>query len=327
VAELDRRLRLSGEVAMTRFEPGPASLAEEREGTALRVAARGNAGTAGYSVAVSRADEGYVNPANPGFSASGQGGRTRAEVSISNTFFGRAGTSATWQHLRMTPAGLEDAPVATENGVILNLSVPAAPWLFLNLAGNASEHRGEEVEALALPATDRSQRGGTLSATQTVGMLSLTQSVGRQTLTDSGQPWADQEITNLQFGVFGRPHELVELTGTAAWSLAEGAPEVGESRTLLVSVQPSVRLGDTGLRAAPRVAYSRSESDLFGSDARTLQLHGALRWSAPWQALRVDLELAGDLSRQWDGGDQELPDFERALRFTVGLTWNGGRTW
>jgi hypothetical protein len=158
-------------------------------------------------------------------------------------------------------------------------------------------------------------------------MLSLTQSVGRQTLSDAGQPWADQEVTNLQFGAFGRLNERVELTATAARSVTAGAPEVGESRSLLVSAQPSVRFGDSGLRFAPRVAYSRSEMDLFETDARTLQLHGALRWSAPWEALRLDLELSGDLSRQWDGEDAELPDFERAMRFTVGLTWNGGRTW
>ena len=326
-AEVGPGIQLLGEAAVGEFSPGEGAFDEEREGRALRLSARGTAGTLGYSVAVGRTGGGFVNPANPGFTAAGTGGRTRAEVSLSNTFFQRASVSGTYNHVRAGSSGSTSNPRTVENGAMLNVAVPASTRIFVNVAGNLSGQSGDAIEALQLPATDRTQKGFNVSVMETLGRISLSQSLGHQVVTDTGQPWADQRVTDVQLGAFGALHPLVDLSATLSGSRIQGSPELGGSRSLLLSLQPSVAVGETGLRLSPRAAYTRSRSDGTGSDFRSTQFHASARWTGPWERVRLDLELSGDFNRSWNDAEGERPSFDRQMRFSTSLSWQAGRTW
>lgn len=330
-AEIHPHLHLTGEAAVAEFRPGEDaledSLEEERDGSALRLSARGTRGTVGYSATLSRTESGFVNPANPGFTPSGIGNRSRGELSLNNTFFGRAFVSGTYSHVRSRPVESLGVPRTTENGVLLNLSVPASARIHVNVAGNLSGQSGDAIEDLGLPETDRTQKGFNVSVTEALGRITLSQSVGRQLVSDTGQPWAGQQVTDAQLGAFGSVHPLVDLSGTVSGSRVRGSPEIGTTRSLLFSLQPSVGVGETGLRLAPRVAYTRSRNDGSGTDFRSTQLHGSARWTGPWETVNLELELSSDLSRAWDEVLGERPGFDRQLRLSAGLSWKTGGGW
>ncbi|MFO7587677.1 MAG: hypothetical protein R6X22_06345, partial [Gemmatimonadota bacterium] len=325
-ATLDPRLEFTGEVATGEFSPGEGALDEERDGTALRLSARGAAGTLGYSVTLGRTGAGFVNPANPGFTPAGTGARTRAELSLSNTFFGRASVNGIYNHGRGGSAGAIGDPRTIENGANVTVSVPATSRVFVSLAANVTGQRGDAIEALELPATERTQKGLSLSVMETLGGISLSQSVGVQDLADSGQPWADQRVTDVQLGAFGSLHPLVDLSSTVSTSRVSGSPELGGSRYLLFSLHPSVSLGDTGLRLTPRAAYTKSSSDA-GGDFRTTQYQVSARWTAPWEAVPLTLELSSDFNRTRSDADVERPPFVHQTRISAGLKWQTGRAW
>ena len=326
-AELSPRLQLQGEAAMAEFRPGEDSFEEERDGTAFRLSARGAAGTLGYSLAVGRTGAGFVNPANPGFTPAGTGNRTRAELSLNTTFFQRAFVNGTYNHVRSGSRDSLGEPRTTENGVLLNVSVPATSRIFVNVSGNVSGQQGDGIEEFGFPGADRTQKGFNVSVTESLGRISLSQSVGRQILSDTGQPWAGQQITDGQVGAFGSLHPLVDLSATVSGSRIRGAAEVGTTRSLLFSVQPSVAVGDTGLRLTPRAAFSRARNDGPGSDFRSTQLHASARWTGPWETVNLDVELSSDFLRNWNETEEERPSFDNQIRFSVGLSWQTGRAW
>jgi hypothetical protein len=324
-AQLHPALELMGEAASGEFTPGPGGFDEAREGSAFRMGARGAAGTLGYSASFSRSDAGFVNPTNPGFTSGGVSDRTRAELSLTNTFFGRASLQGTFHHAR---SGSDDSPVdptVTEHGGTVSLSLPASSWVFISLSGNLAEQSGDPLQGMDTPVADRTQKGFSISLMETLGAINLSQSMSRQLVSDRAHPWAGQQMTDVQLGAHGSVHPLLDISTTLSGSQVKGAAEVGTSRFFLASVQPALALGTTGLRLAPRAAFTRSEGDLAGTFHST-QYHLAARWSAPWEVLRLDVELSTDLARSWDA-DDEVPPFQRQTRFTVGLNWQTGRPW
>lgn len=326
-ASLGTGLQLVGEVAFGDYKPGAGSLDEARDGRAFRVAARGGAGTFGYSVGASRSDEGFVNPANPGFTPSGVSGRTRADVSLSNTFLGRAAVSGTYNHVRGGVAHGYGDPRTTEDGASLSVSVPVTSRVVVALGGNLHGHRGAADAELELPGMHRTRKGVQLAVTETVGTISFSQAVGWQDFTDRNDPWADQRVFDVSLGAHGAIHRLIHVSASASETRIDDAPELGTTRHRLISVQPALTVLDSRLRLAPRVAFSRVTNDVQESEFSSAHYQVAARWTAPWTRLPVALEIASDWNRSWSGFDEIRPPFENRTLLTLSLNWQTDRTW
>lgn len=326
-AEISPWVALLGEGAFGRYRPGEGALQDGSDGTAFRLAAHGGAGTFAYSAAVGRTAGGFVNPVNPGFTPGGISGRTRAELTLSNTFFGRASLTGGYSHVRSGSPASDLDPRTRESGAHVSLSMPVTTRVSLSLAGNLAGQRGDGVEDMGMPATDRTQKGVTLNVTQSLGRIQLTQSVGWQDLSDRGQPWADQSVTNVQLGAHGAVHRLVSISANASETRIDGAEDMGGSRQRLLSVQPAVTVFSTGISLIPRAAWTRSVSDLQDGALHAAHYQLGVRWTAPWNRVPVSAEVSSDWRRSWSDLDDDPPGFTRRTVFSLGLNWRADRAW
>lgn len=326
-ADMGPRLQLLGEAAFGDYRPGEDSYDEARDGRAFRLAARGGAGTVGYTLAVGRTDAGFVNPANPGFTPGGLSGRTRADITLTNTFFGRASVSGSYNHVR---GGIGDGlgdPKTTENGANLRLSLPVSSRVSVSVGGNMVAQRGDGIEELELPETHRGHKGVDLSVTQTLGRFGLSQTVSWQGLSDRAQPWADQRVLDVNLGAHGTLHRFVDVSVGVSETRIDGEPDLGSTRHRLASVQPTLTIGGTGLRLTPRLALTRASNAALDSDFRTTQYQLSAQWVAPWAAIPLTLDVASDWNRSWSAFDDERPGFNRLTMLTLGVSWRADRAW
>ncbi|MGH7563274.1 MAG: hypothetical protein ACREK5_02490 [Gemmatimonadota bacterium] len=318
-------LRFLGEAAGGDFEPGEGSFEEARDGKAFRLALDGTVGTFGYAFTVGRTGEGFVNPANRGFTPGGVSDRTRAELSLQK-YFGQAALSGAYRHVR---GGIHEAagdPGTTENSATVQLALPIGERVSLNLGGNIVGQRGDAVDEFGLPETDRTQKGADLSFTESVGPFSLTQALTWQNFTDQVQPLSDQTVTGLSFAASGGLSSYLNLSGNISGTRTEAAPEIGTTSQLLVSLQPSLNLTKLWLALTPRTAWTRVTNDLDDSEFRTDQYQMVVRWSPPWLGALLNLEVASDWNRSWTHLD-EPPSFDRQTVLTLTLNWRADRIW
>ncbi len=326
VAHLKPWLRLLGEAAGGDFEPGEGAFEEARDGRALRLAVDGTAGTFGYAFTVGRTGEGFVNPANRGFTPGGVSDRTRAELSL-NKYLGRASLSGAYRHVR---GGIHEAagdPGTTEDGASVRLALPLGPRVSLSLGGNVVGQRGDAVDDLGLLGTDRTQKGADLSFSETVGPLSLTQALTWQDFTDEVQPLSDQTVTGLSFAAGGGLTSTLNLSANISTTRTEAAPEIGTTDQLLLSLQPSISLDKLWLAVAPRAAWTRVDNDLDDSEFKTDQYQLVLRWAPPWAGALLNFEVASDWNRSWSHMDPDPPSFDRRTVLTLSLNWRADRMW
>ena len=325
-AHLRSWLRLLGEAAGGDFEPGEGAFEEARDGNAFRLAVDGTAGTFGYAFTVGRTGQGFVNPANRGFTPGGISDRTRAELSLQK-YFGRLSLSGGYRHVR---GGIHEAagdPRTTENGASVQLAVPLAQRVSLGLGGNVVGQRGDAIDDLGLPETDRTQKGADLSLNETVGPFSVTQSLSWQDFTDQVQPLSDQTVTGLSFAANGGLRSFLNLSANVSTTRTEAAPEIGTTNQLLVSLQPALSLARMWLAVTPRTAWTRVTNDLDDSEFRTDQYQLVVRWSPPWAGALLNLEVASDWNRSWSHLDPEPPSFDRQTVLTLTLNWRADRVW
>ncbi|MGH7549856.1 MAG: hypothetical protein ACREK3_03780, partial [Gemmatimonadota bacterium] len=326
VAHLKPWLRLLGEAAGGDFDPGEGSFEEARDGKAFRLAVDGTAGTFGYAFTVGRTGEGFVNPANRGFTPGGISDRTHTDLSVQK-YFGQAMLSGAYRHVR---GGIHEAagdPRTTENGTSIQLALPIGPRVSLNVGGNVVGQRGDAIDEFGLPETDRTQRGADLSFSETVGPFSLTQSLTWQDFTDEVQPLSDQTVTGLSFAAGGGLTSFLNLSANVSNTRTSAAPEIGTTDQLLLSLQPSISLDKLWLAVTPRTAWTRVTNDLDDSEFRTDQYQLVLRWSPPWAGALLNLEVASDWNRSWSDFDPEPPSFDRQTVLTLTLNWRADRLW
>ncbi|HKY60352.1 MAG TPA: hypothetical protein VJP59_05015 [Gemmatimonadota bacterium] len=325
VAHLRPWLRLLGEAAGGDFDPGEGGFEEDRDGRAFRFGVDGTAGTFGYAFTVGRTGEGFVNPANRGFTPGGISDRTRAELSL-NTYFGQASLSGAYRHVR---GGIHEAagdPETTENGASVRLAAPIGQRVSLSVGGNVVGQEGDPVDEFGLPETDRTQRGADLSFSETVGPFSLTQALTWQDFTDQVQPLSDQTVTGVSFAAGGGLTSYLNLSANVATTRTEAAPEIGTTNQLLLSLQPALAIDKLWLAVTPRMAWTRVDNDLDDSEFKTDQYQLVLRWSPPWAGALLNLEVASDWNRSWSHLD-EPPSFDRQTVLTLTLNWRADRVW
>lgn len=325
VAHLRPWLRLLGEAAGGDFEPGEGSFEEARDGRAFRIGVDGTAGTFGYAFTVGRTGQGFVNPANRGFTPGGVSDRTRAELSL-NKYFGRASLSGVYSHVR---GGVHEAvgdPETTENGTSLQLALPLSERISLNVGGNLVAQNGDAIDDLGLPATDRTQKGADLGVTEVLGPFQFSQAVTWQEFSDDVQPLSDQTVTGLSFAANGGVTSYLNLAAHVSNTRTRAAPEIGTTNQVLISLQPALSLHKLWLALTPRTAWTRTTNDLDDSEFKADQYQLVLRWSPPWLGALLNFEVANDWNRSWSHLD-EPPDFDRQTIFTLTLNWRADRTW
>jgi hypothetical protein len=326
VIDLGPKLRLVGEAATGDYEPAEGSFDEARDGEAFRLAADGMSGTLGYGLTLGHTGEGFVNPANPGFTPGGVSDRTRAEARLSKSF-GQAYLGGTYRYVRGGVAAMAEDPKTTENAATLSFSMPVSERVSLNLNGNLTQQSGDPVDELGLPATDRSQKGVDLSVSETLGAFSLTQSVNWQDYSDEAFPVSDQQVTGLNLFGSGTIGAYLTLSANVSNTRIEGAPELGTTDQFLVSLQPALRFAEWGLDVSPRAAFTRVDNDDLATESKSDLYQIVTRWSPVWTDGLLGVELAGDWSRSWTQLDDEPPPFLRQIVFTLSLNWQTSRSW
>ncbi len=325
-ANLGAGLQLLGEAALGEYEPGDTELVDARDGAAFRLAALGSAGNVSWTMSLSRTEQGFVNPANAGFTPGSISNRTQGDVSVSSTFFDRLSASATFSHVTGGVDADFSDPRTTENGASLSFALPISERISVSLGGNAHAQRGSGYEDLAIPALARDRSGIDLTVSERVGPLSLTQSINWQDMTDRHDAFADQQVLDLRFGVHGAVHRLATLSASIGETRTDAAPELGSTRSRLVSIQPVITLLES-LRFTPRASLSRSTNDVLESDQRMTQYQLALRWTPPWKVVPLALEVASDWRQHRTGMEEGTVPFERSTLATIMVSWRGDRMW
>lgn len=326
VAQLGSHLRILAEAAGGEFDPAEGSFEEARDGNAFRLSLDGSTGNLGYAFVLGRTGEGFVNPANRGFTPGGVSDRTRAEMSLQK-LLGAASLSGRYSHVR---GGIPEAagdPGMTENGAGVQLAVPLHPRISLTTGANLTAQRGDAFDELGLPETHRTQKGLDLAFSESFGPVNLAQSLTWQDFADRTQPLSDQTVTGLNLTAGGNVGGHLALSGNVARTWTEAAPEIGTTRQLLVSLQPALHLAQAWLALAPRAAWTRVSNDLQDSGFRTDQYQVVVRWSPPWAGALLNLEAASDWNRSWTDLDPGPPDFQRQTVLTLTLNWRFDRAW
>ncbi|HKY60997.1 MAG TPA: hypothetical protein VJP59_08295, partial [Gemmatimonadota bacterium] len=325
-ADFGPHLRILGEAAGGDFEPGQGSFETARDGQAFRLSLGGTVGTFGYGLTAGRTGEGFVNPANRGFTPAGISDRTHAELTLQKAL-GRASLSGAYRHVRGGIAEAAGDPGTTENGATVQLALPIGQRVSVTAGGNVVGQRGDALDDLGLPATDRTQRGLDLGVTERLGPFSLTQALNWQDLDDEIQPLSEQTVTGLNVAASGTLTSFLNLATSVAHTRNKAAPEIGTTRQFLVSLQPALTLARLWLTVTPRTAWTRVRNDLDQSRFRTDQYQLVARWSPPWLGALMNLEVASDWNRSWSHLDPEPPDFDRQTVVTLTLNWRADRVW
>lgn len=322
-ADFGPRLRLLGELARGEFEPGAGSFDEARDGRALRLALAGSTGTLGYDAVLGWTGEGFVNPANRGFTPAGISDRALAEVSLRKAL-GRAALSGTYRHVRGGIPRLAGDPETSENGASARLDLQASDALAIQLSGQAVVQRGDAADDVGIPATDRGQKGLDLGVTERVGSFTLGQTVGWQAFSDDVEPRNDQDVRAASATAHGALTDWLGLASHLSHTWTETAA-FGATRQLLFSLQPGLTLPGT-VTIAPRSAWTRTRRD--GAPTHRSEHHQVVfRWSPPWVGAALALEIASDWSRSWSDVEADPPSFDRQTVLTLTLDWTADRSW
>jgi hypothetical protein len=326
VVDIGPVLRVVGEAATGDYEPAEGSFDEARDGQAFRLTADGTSGTLGYGLTLGHTGEGFVNPANPGFTPGGVSDRTRAEARLSKSL-GRAYLSGSYRHVRGGVAVAAEDPEASENSGTLSFSMPVSDRVSVSANGNLMQQSGDPVDALGIPATDRTQKGVDLSVSETLGAFTLTQSVNWQDYSDEAFPTSNQQVTGLNLFGSGAIGAYLTLSANVSNTRLEGAPELGTTDQFLVSLQPALTFADVGFDLSPRAAFTRIDNDDLATESKSDLYQIVARWNPVWSQGIIGLELAGDWSRSWTQLDAEPPPFVRQIVFTLSLNWQTSRSW
>jgi hypothetical protein len=216
--------------------------------------------------------------------------------------------------------------VTTGNSARVGLSVPISSSVTARLNGNISVQSGSAMEELALPATDRTQRGVDVSISGLIDAFTLTPSATWQDVRDQVTPYYDQSIVAVGLTGSGPVGGRVLASASIHGTRIEADPLVGRTDQWLISVQPTLALDELWLSVAPRVSVSRTANTLQDTDQTATHYGVAARWAPPWVGSIAAVELASDWTRDRSEFDPVAPFVRRTL-LTIGLNWRGDRRW
>src|SRR5690606_32659748 len=117
--------------------------------------------------------EGFVNPANRGFTPAGMSGSTRVELSLDRLLFDRLAVSTWLSHARGGIAFGTGDPDTHDNSARLTLALPLSDAVSVSAGGNLTAQNGDGGAISGLPPTERGQYGVDLAVQAGLGRLVL----------------------------------------------------------------------------------------------------------------------------------------------------------
>src|SRR5690606_16690374 len=154
--DLGPRLHLTGEAAVGDYDPEDDTFDVARDGFAVTFGAAGTVAGFGYALRGGHTGEGFVNPANRGFTPAGISGLTRGELSVDRLLLERVSASVWLEHARGGVADGAGDPRTAGTTVRLSLGTPVSESVHVTVSGNVSAQTGDAVEEWLLPAVERS---------------------------------------------------------------------------------------------------------------------------------------------------------------------------
>jgi hypothetical protein len=312
-------LRVLAEMARGKFEPGDGSSERSSRGNAWRFGIDGTAHTVTYAANVRKTDAGFVNPANRGFSYGGVPDRISGDLSLSKAF---GLTNVSLQLRRAQDGTAPDVilvPKTRQTGVSLSMMRPLGAHVSLTVMGNATMDRGDALEALYMPETDRDSTGGSITWSETFGVYSFSQTFSRQDLKDRINELSNNTTSAGTLTATGMFRPWFTLSGLLSGTRSEGSIIIGRTDVTTASLQPSINIARFFVSLQPRASYTRSENDLFANASTTEQAQALLSFAPPWMSNAFAIQLSADWSRSKNSSDPTPARTTRRYVATVNL--------
>jgi hypothetical protein len=208
---------------------------------------------------------------------------------------------------------------------MLNLSMPLRSNITMMAMGTWTASKGDADPAKYLPAVSRTQRGATLTLNEVPGRLMFSQALSWQEMRDDDMPTADQTVKSLTLSANGMVNPAVMLSALAMGTRSEGAPQVGRTDQLMLSLQPMLMLTRAFLTVTPRAAYMEVKSSVTSSRTTTEQFQMLTQLTPPWFGSLLAFQVAADWSRSRTNTQSPAPGFTRRIVGTCTLRWGAQR--
>ncbi|MEO8379934.1 MAG: hypothetical protein ABI779_09765 [Acidobacteriota bacterium] len=312
-------MRVIAEAARGTFAPGEGSGERAARGNAWRLGIDGMARSVTYSWNVRKTDAGFVNPANRGFTLGGVPDRISGDLSLSKAF----GLTSVSLQLRRAQDGTAPevllVPKTRQSGVSLSVLRPFGGHVSLMVMGNATLDRGDALEALYMPETDRDSAGGSITLSETYGAYSFSQTLSRQDLRDRVNELSNNTTSAGTLTAAGTFLPWLSLSAFLSGTRSEGSIVIGRTDVTTASLQPAINIARLFLSLQPRASYTRSENDLFAYASTTEQMQALLSFAPPWMTNAFAIQLSADWSRTTNSSDPNPARTTRRYVATVNL--------
>jgi len=319
-------LSLTAEGAHGRFEPHSQDAPRPaREGSAWRVRASGIVASTVYDLSVHSASDGFVNPANPGLTASAIPMRVGGEFLLSRSLGKLSlGTQLRYEKGKASDAGPGEA---SEKGGMVMATLPLAQTIALSLLGSLTRDSGDAAPGSAFPKVDRRQTSVTGTLTETPGKVAFSESYSDLRLTDDVDASLSSRTRTALVSATGSLLPDFNLSAIVSGTRSESGLSGGNTDLWLVALQPSVAIKPIGVSIAPSASYNRSEDKSSGSRS-TSEQYRALVIYAP---LHLGSLLSIQLSGEWNRTRTSAPSisgapagFDHRYAAALLLRWGAG---
>jgi hypothetical protein len=316
-------LTILAEGAHGEFTPNEGSAETERAGNSFRLGLLGSAGTFSYTLNALHTDANFVNPANRGFTVGGVSDRTGGDVML-NKAFGPLNVGLQYRHIEGGNTSGSTLPKSKEDGGNLNLSMPILPWFTAAASGNYTKNTGDADAVHETPETDRTQKAGNLTLTQTVGgSFSISEGLSYQELRDAINALSDQTVKMAMLTGSGMLFPNFNLSVNLSGTRSASAPTIGTTDQLLVSVQPALTIPKIFTTITPRAAYTRSKNDVTDIVSQSEQYQVLAQLAPTWVNSLFAIQVAADWSRSQTSTQLEKPGYSYRYVGTITLRWGG----
>ncbi|HVN77063.1 MAG TPA: DUF4402 domain-containing protein [Thermoanaerobaculaceae bacterium] len=277
-----------------------------------------------YAVNLRKTEAEFSNPMNTGLTPGAVPDRVGGDLSLSRQL-GTATLSVQLRRLESGGGSPEQPPKASEDGAMLNLSMPLRSNINMSLAGTWAANKGDADPARYLPEVSRTQRGLTLTLNEVPGRVMLSQALAWQEMRDDYMPAADQTVKSVTLSANGSVTPALTLAALASGTRSEGAPPVGRTDQVMLSLQPTLNWTQAFLSVTPRAAWIQVKSDMSATKTTTDQLQILTQLTPPWVGSLFAFQVAADWSRTTMGGQMPAPGFTRRIVGTCTLRWGAQR--
>ncbi|HEX4955532.1 MAG TPA: hypothetical protein VF017_19235 [Thermoanaerobaculia bacterium] len=296
-------LELVVEAARGEVTPGEGSFEPAQRGDAWRLGALGSRGAWTWGLTLRRSDAGFANPANPGLTAGGLGGRRHTELTLGRSF----ATVSAQGILRRVEEG-----ASRLSGGDLAVSIPWGTGNSFSFAGNYSLTEAPGDPGFFLPASEQQSWGAQLAFAETLGSWSLTQTAGYQESRSRFDPGRFQAATTAQLGGHVALASWLSLDAQAQGLRSEAGDPATVTESLLVGLQPQLAWAERGLTLSSQICFDRTRMELAhtglaGTEPASAELRNeryqlALGWNPAWLGSLVGFQVSADWSRSRSPG-------------------------